>query len=84
MSSNQFAIGEDSLQTSQDLLKHTATLDENELTHNTCGRANDNDDIDDKEDCELNTAIDRNVKPSHKTGRGINLKYVYEHQCYVL
>lgn len=80
MSSNQFAIGEDSLQTSQDLLKHTTSLDDNELTHNTCGGAND-DNVDDKEDPELNTVIDRTVKPSHKTGRGINLKYVSEHFC---
>ena len=83
MNSNRFAIGEDSLQTSQDLQNYNTTLDGNEITHNTGSRPN-NDDIDDKEDSEPNTIIDHNVKPSHKMGRGINLKYVPEYLCYAV
>lgn len=80
LNSNRFAIGEDSLQTSQDLQKYNTTLDGNEITHNTGSRPN-NDDIDDKEYSEPNTIINHNVKPSHKTGRGINLKYMCLNIC---
>ena len=65
--SNQFAIGEECLQTSQDLQKHHMTSDDKPALNN--------DDEDDKAEDSLAAESSSVVeKPSHKTGRGITLK----------
>lgn len=76
--SNHFAVGEDCLQTTQDLQKHDTISDGNKLTL-SAGDEDDNDlEVDDSNEdsqsAKPNTVADHNVKPLHKTGRGIMLK----------
>ena len=70
--SNQFAIGEECLQTSQDLQKHNMTSDDKPAL---CHDREDDDKVDNNTEdsllAEPSTVIE---KPSHRTGRRITLK----------